>query len=54
MVDSFNKLEEDATEFRYVLSACNHSFISQFKSSYVEFSRRQTNEVARALRVDMF
>lgn len=49
VVDNYNKGKNDISEFGELLDECMRCFNLLFENSKVEFSRRQTNEVAHNL-----
>jgi len=47
--DAFHAHKDDVSEFGHIISACRSLFNNHLTNSRVEFTRRQTNEVAHAL-----
>jgi len=47
--DAFHSHKDDDFEFGQIISACQALFSTHFTNSWVEFTRRQTNEIAHAL-----
>jgi ribonuclease HI len=48
-VDAFHQNRVDVTKTGHILTTCRQLFTTHFTNSKVEFSRRQTNEVAHSL-----